>query len=191
MPANHLRGLTFHVVGGNAAITRLLVANSAEEAGMDRADIVIFQGGEDINPALYGEKPHPECGNPNDRRDAVELAIYEALDKAQYRVGICRGAQFLNVMNGGKLWQHIQGHGATHELLYKNEKGVNRAYLVSSTHHQMMRIGSGADIWGEANQTRTRQFPEGASVNLSDKHWSDPEIVFYKKTGSLCFQPHP
>lgn len=66
----------------------------------EEADLLQFTGGEDVTPALYGEGKHPTTDN-NPDRDAFESDVYHYyIDKP--KAGICRGGQFLNVMNGAR-----------------------------------------------------------------------------------------
>jgi putative glutamine amidotransferase len=72
-----------------------------------RLDGLIIAGGADIDPARYGEQPHPATGGIRPDRDTWELAL---LDAAQARalptLGICRGMQLMAVHAGGTLRQH-------------------------------------------------------------------------------------
>jgi len=80
-----------------------------------RLDGVLLSGGVDVDPALYGQEPHPRLGRVNRRRDDFELALVrEALRRDLPILAICRGHQLLNVATGGTLVQDIassvQGH---------------------------------------------------------------------------------
>lgn len=189
-----LKGLSFHILGGQRVLQAMMVQQGARPTGLTNADFIMFMGGTDVDPALYGEKAHPRTQFPNHERDKIEVALYRATPN-QFRVGICRGAQLLHVLNGGSLWQHVEGHAAgPHDIKYMTEKGVARAYTVSSTHHQMIKLPvekNGGEVWAWADQTRERSLPSGGSFRCGPEHWSDPEVVFYKNTLSLCFQPHP
>lgn len=183
--------MTFHIVGGQKVLEAMMKSEGAKPTGLGRADFIVFMGGTDIQSELYGEKPHPKAQMPNLERDRIETALYNAT-AGQFRVGICRGAQLLHVMNGGKLWQHIEGHTQNHPLMYETETGLRRSYVVSSTHHQMMRAPFPEGVvWGVANETRKRELTPGRVFLVGDKHWGDAEIVHYPKTNTLCFQPHP
>lgn len=188
-----LRNFTYHIIGGHRTLNVMLRREGAVPAGLGRADFIMFMGGVDIDPSIYGEPRHRLTALPNKERDRMESAIYCSTPD-QYRVGICRGAQLLHALNGGKLWQHVEGHRGPHDVLYTSEKGVTRIYTVSSTHHQMMRLcdeTNRAEIWAWADQTRRREFHNGTAFPLAQGHRSDPEVVRYKDTNTLCFQPHP
>lgn len=73
-----------------------------------RLDGLIVSGGADVEPARYGREPHPATGAPRRERDEWELALLQAAGKAKVPyLGICRGAQVLNVLRGGTLHQHL------------------------------------------------------------------------------------
>jgi putative glutamine amidotransferase len=72
------------------------------------ANGVLCTGGADINPSIYGATPHAKTDPGDIRRDNLELAIIRRAiaDKKPF-LGICRGAQMLNVATGGTLMQHL------------------------------------------------------------------------------------
>jgi len=75
---------------------------------LDLLDGVVFTGGSDLNPSLYGQEPHPASAGFHDGRDRAELAlIREAIRRDMPVLGICRGMQLLNVALGGDLVQHL------------------------------------------------------------------------------------
>ena len=78
---------------------------------LDGIDGLIITGGRDVVPASYGQDPHPatdEAVEDNRRRDAFEIALVRrALRRGMPLLGICRGAQVLNVALGGTLHQHL------------------------------------------------------------------------------------
>lgn len=68
----------------------------------------VLTGGEDVDPARYGEAPVPELGTVSPARDAMELSALElALEQRIPVLGICRGCQLLNVAFGGTLYQDL------------------------------------------------------------------------------------
>ena len=74
----------------------------------DRFDGFVFTGGDDIDPAKYGEEKIPQCGQPCVHRDSLEFALFsEAVKTDKPILGICRGMQFLNAALGGTLYQDL------------------------------------------------------------------------------------
>jgi putative glutamine amidotransferase len=77
-------------------------------AVIDGLDGLIITGGKDVDPARYGQAPHPQTDEPRLDRDAWEDALLTAaIEKELPFLGICRGAQMLNVALGGTLHQHL------------------------------------------------------------------------------------
>lgn len=71
-------------------------------------DGFILAGGGDINPILYHENPHPRLEEFHTRLDEAQWLLTEEILKADKPLlAICRGAQLLNVVQGGTLWQDI------------------------------------------------------------------------------------
>ena len=70
-------------------------------------DGIVITGGHDVDPVLYAAEPEVEP-NHDPARDAFEAAIIdEALRRRVPLLGICRGAQLLNVRLGGSLFQEL------------------------------------------------------------------------------------
>jgi putative glutamine amidotransferase len=75
---------------------------------LDGLDGLIITGGKDVNPARYGQQPHETTDDPRLDRDAWEDALLTgAIERELPFLGICRGAQMLNVALGGTLHQHL------------------------------------------------------------------------------------
>ncbi|HZW42698.1 MAG TPA: gamma-glutamyl-gamma-aminobutyrate hydrolase family protein [Agromyces sp.] len=71
-------------------------------------DGLIVSGGADVDPRRYGQAPHERTGAPRADRDEWEdLLLTAAVELELPFLGICRGAQMLNVALGGTLVQHL------------------------------------------------------------------------------------
>lgn len=155
---------------------------------MASCDFVVFTGGADINPALYGEMAHHTTYYTN-ARDTREIADYrQAIDLGKAFLGICRGAQLLNVLAGGKLYQDI-GHPSVHEIV----TDTGERFLSNSVHHQMMRPGPGAIIKAWAQNLSKGHFymrEDGLEGNDPDVE-QEPEIVVYPERRMVLVQGHP
>jgi len=118
-------------------------------------DGIIMTGGKDVDPARYGQDAHPETDEPRPDRDEWEdLLLRGAIDRELPFLGICRGAQLLNVALGGTLTQHLPdvigttrynlGYGKFAENGVEIDEGTklgevlgeHRAFDVKSYHHQ-------------------------------------------------------
>lgn len=185
-----------YIIGGGFEYIKLMYRLGCDGAkGLDDADVVLFTGGEDVNPALYGEVCMAKTHYSRDR-DEKEKAIFEAaLLKKLPMIGICRGGQFLNVMNGGKMWQHVTGHTIEHvariEIPPFNENDMRRTIKVTSTHHQMMIPTEHAIVLATANEAYEKHSFDRYVAGRGGNDNPDTEVVFYDDTNCLCFQPHP
>lgn len=85
------------------------LAGAALQSFLDECAGFVFQGGSDIAPETYGEKPIESGRWPGDAyRDQYELKIMDyALKKERPILGICRGFQLMNVFFGGTLYQDL------------------------------------------------------------------------------------
>lgn len=93
-----------HSSGGRAV---LITPDDPDVDILDRIDGIIFAGGSDVDPALYGEQPHPTT-NVKPERDKAEMMLLRAAATADLPVlGICRGMQLMAVAFGGRLHQHL------------------------------------------------------------------------------------
>jgi len=96
------------VESAGARAVVLPTASSTDAAVLDRLDAVIFAGGADLEPSLYGQPPHDATTGTRPERDAAELPLLQgALDRDLPTLGICRGMQLLAVACGGWLVQHL------------------------------------------------------------------------------------
>ncbi|GAB2572080.1 gamma-glutamyl-gamma-aminobutyrate hydrolase family protein [Leucobacter ruminantium] len=77
-------------------------------------DGLLLSGGGDLSPALFGEEPVEASYGISEIRDAFEIAlISDATERAIPILAICRGLQLINVLRGGTLEMHVEGHWQT------------------------------------------------------------------------------
>jgi putative glutamine amidotransferase len=104
VPAAYVRAV--EAAGGRA----LLVPPSIDgiEETLDAVDGLLFSGGSDLDPELYGQDAHTETNDVVPERDRAEMALMEAaLERDMPVLAVCRGSQVLNVALGGDLVQHL------------------------------------------------------------------------------------
>jgi gamma-glutamyl-gamma-aminobutyrate hydrolase PuuD len=163
---------------------------------LTEANVVLFTGGEDVNPAFYGEEDPRDLCFCNYNRDEEEANIFEKVKPDQVCLGICRGSQFLCSMNGGKLVQDCTNHaiGFTHGII--NDKGV--CYDITSTHHQMQypynMDSKNYDVLYISTTLRSRYYIGGSINSQLIQEYGEPEIVLYHVPSlpkCLAIQGHP
>jgi putative glutamine amidotransferase len=87
----------------------------AVPAVLDAIDGLLLAPGRDIEPARYGQAPHPLLAATEPQRDEFELALVPAaLERGLPILGMCRGIQVLNVALGGTLHQDVSMVAAEH-----------------------------------------------------------------------------
>ncbi|TXH33304.1 MAG: gamma-glutamyl-gamma-aminobutyrate hydrolase family protein [Rhodospirillaceae bacterium] len=152
LPAAYLEGIT---AAGGIAVLLPPQPVTAEVAArvLDGVAGLVITGGRDLDPAGYGQAAHDETDQPDTTRDAWEFALLaEALRRGLPVLGICRGAQVLNVAFGGTLHQHLPdvigdcshraGGGVFTPMPVRTVAGTRLAELVGETcevqcyHHQ-------------------------------------------------------
>lgn len=185
-----------YIVSGNAQYVNMFLEREWEMARtIAEADLILFTGGEDVTPDLYGERPHPKTYS-NINRDRAESDIFKmGVELGIPMAGICRGGQFLNVMNGGKMWQHVNNHAisGTHKA---HVTGFIGEIDVTSTHHQMMipapdDVESIVLVTANLSTQKERMGSQGVGIVTRYTRDEDVESIYYPTTHSLCFQPHP
>ncbi len=172
VPASFLPKAYFDAVNQAGGLA-VLIPPQALEAGdaesiVASLDGLIVCGGKDVNPARYGAEPHPTTDEPRLDRDALEDALINAaLAHKLPFLGICRGAQMLNVNRGGTLIQHLpdvigddryqKGGGVFSTMPVEVAGGTKLADVLGGTtpvaaevyHHQAIdQLGEGLTVSG-------------------------------------------
>jgi gamma-glutamyl-gamma-aminobutyrate hydrolase PuuD len=153
---------------------------------LDRVDGLVLTGGADVDPAFYGEEPHPLTEAERDR-DELELPLVRAaIERGVPVLAICRGHQVVNVALGGTLIQHLDNpehigdsagnrseirhprvrvdpHSVLGELLGVSEIATN------SLHHQAVgRLAPGlrATAWADDGVIEGLETPDGILLSV-------------------------
>lgn len=183
---NMVKDRKIYVVGhakGYANWMEGLVVNKMEDA-----NLVVFTGGEDVTPSLYGQPRHPMTYTNLDR-DLVEK---DAFNKAKELnipcIGICRGSQLLCVLSGGLLVQDQPNPKYIHAIKTYDGKELN----ITSTHHQAAypyNIPENQYKILGWTENMLKHHKDGKNQELNPP--KECEIVYYPTTKCLGIQGHP
>lgn len=159
--------------------------------------LVVFTGGQDVDPFLYRHKPNPKTFY-HPRRDVQETGIFiEARKQGVPCVGICRGGQFLNVMAGGFLYQHVNGHTRSHSMKLSDEEFAQstvdeNVFVVTSSHHQMFGLPEKSQLLGWSLASLSGWYElEKPIFDKKDHPILEPEVAKHPHINSLSVQFHP
>jgi len=111
-PEAYLRAV--EAAGGEPFVIEPLADEAAVETALDEAEGVLLTGGRDLDPALWGEPPHPETRLMTPDRQRTDLALIRLADARGTPVlGICLGIQEMAWVRGGAIHQHVPDLGGT------------------------------------------------------------------------------
>ena len=152
--------------GGIAVVLPTVSTAAQAEQLLGTLDGIVFSGGEDINPAWYGEEVWNETVEIDSVRDLSDsLLSRAALASGKPILAICRGAQLMNVMMGGSLYQDLpsqlgtdvtHGGGAVHMAGLSEGSLLRKLFAtdsirVNSYHHQAVKdLASGLTVTARA-----------------------------------------
>lgn len=192
----HFENTRVHVLGGamyGAVVRMMAMAGMKKAETIGEADLVVFVGGADVNPAYYDQKQIKETGTPDIARDAFERLVFEECVKLDIpMLGICRGAQMLHVLNRGELYQHVDNHGGTPHMIYDIDEDVR--VEATSLHHQMMKHNDRMDLLAVTEKPVATIFKDGkGEYKQTDNEESiiEVEACYYHDTKCFLVQGHP
>lgn len=185
---------------------RLIAPSDAKLVRAEDFDGILFAGGEDVDPAFYDEPlKHPSV-RPNRDRDMFEFDCLDRARRAQLPVlGICRGAQMVNVKFGGALYQDLPtdwtpAEGVTGATEHKQpgDRGdlthgitvtdaesrlariIHGSCRVNSMHHQSIRrVGRGLRVSARSEDGLVEAVESGEGPFLLAVQWHPEELTRY------------
>jgi putative glutamine amidotransferase len=182
------------IVGGSRGYTKpftqlgeVILEDSKFIANPSSFDLLVFTGGEDVCPAMYGQSSPKHLCSYNLKRDIYEQKLYElAISNNIKMTGICRGSQFLNAMSGGTIMHHIENHGTDHII----ETIDGNIIEVTSTHHQMCIPGKKGYImaWSSSKRSEVYYGDKDKQINYTGK---EVESIYYPENNIFAVQFHP
>lgn len=158
----------------------------------EEANVIQLIGGADIDSSWYNGIPHPQTRGSLHRDDLTARLYQSALERNIPVLGVCRGAQFINAVVGGDMYQHVDGHFDDHLII---DVTTNKEYLVNSIHHQMMIPHESAvcvaKAFPQVATFRETVDSEGIVQNPITEAAPEWEVLFYPHIKALCYQAHP
>lgn len=166
-------------------------------------DAIVIGGGNDIGAEHYGGDIREKIkGDPE--RDQLEIqCITQAMDNRIPILGICRGAQLINVVLGGTLYQDIRsirvfthnrpGLLATKRIYIKSDSTLARLFgrtriRVNSLHHQAVKdIGKGMHTVGLDRDNIVQAIESNSGYPIIGVQWH-PEYLFYLPSQLALFR---
>lgn len=193
--------------GGVPVVIPTLSSREEADAVLAKLDGIVFSGGEDLDPSLYGETVLNETVFVNSVRDDSDVFLARAAVASKKPIlAICRGEQLMNVVLGGSLYQDLAeqkpenvGHGGTvHKILAEPGSLLAKLYgtdslEVNSSHHQAVKdVAPGIKVTAysndgvveayEGNNLIAVQFHPEKLVRAGDNKW----LEFFKVFISRC-----
>jgi len=153
---------------------------------VDQLEGMLFIGGDDLDPALWGEAWHPQAIRIDPRRQQFELALLAEVERRRMpTMGICLGSQLMNVHRGGSLHQFLPDlkrenaiehrkaererpeHPVEIELDSVVGRAIGKGQIVANTYHKQAasRMGRGLRVVARAPDGVIEAF-EDASLPL-------------------------
>ncbi len=165
---------------------------------VEQLDALVIAGGADVDPARYGQRPHPVVQSPRPDRDDLEAALVAAAVAVDLPLlGICRGMQVMAVAAGGQLEQHLpdvvghSGHspapGRYGSHVVRTQEGsrlrevLGEQVAVPTYHHQGVRTHPGyvATGWADDGVVEALEAPSSrfrVGVQWHPEVGSDPRL---------------
>lgn len=162
--------------GGVPLILSQLIGEAGAPRALEGCEGLLLTGGEDVDPAYYGEQPSKALGSVDRERDRFELALFRAARAARLPVlGICRGIQLINVALGGTLYQDLPSERPGP---IDHDPGTARG---ARTHHVRLAPGSRAARVLGVDRLVPNSFHHQAVKDLAPAliatGWSDDGVI--------------
>lgn len=177
--------------GGIPLVLPVTTDSVIVERYVNVVDGIIMSGGEDIQPAYYGEEVLNETVESAPRRDTADFLLLRAALRHKLPVlAICRGEQLANVMSGGTLYQDLPSQrdtGILHDQTAERSIAQHYVYLEPGSH---LRELLGVDSVGvnSFHHQAVKKLGEGLKVSARA---ADGVIEGFEGDGLFCVQFHP
>ncbi|OOB76822.1 MAG: hypothetical protein BEN19_03865 [Epulopiscium sp. Nuni2H_MBin003] len=180
---------------------------SLVKAQVDLCDGILLSGGDDITPYLYGEEPNPKLGEYNEAIDRYQLNMTnETIQQNKPLLGICRGAQIINIIFGGSVYTdmsyvpektllHMQTgkrRDVCHTMVTKKGTKMHQYFgdeiLINSFHHQAIStIGTGLIVSATAKDNIVEAIENNDLKYCVGVQWHPEIMAIYSESMNNLF----
>ncbi len=169
------------------------ITSDAADAIVAGLDGLVVCGGRDVEATRYGQEPGPHNDKPDQKRDALEDALYTAAIKIDLPfLGICRGQQVLNVHQGGTLIQHLPDVVGSTKYQLGNAEFTVADIQVEAGSLLSSAVGGDATVTGALyHHQAIDQVGEGLKVVARSEDGIIEAIELTGQTFGLAVQWHP
>lgn len=164
-----------------AGFTPVIVCRTAKPEALDtivsKLDLLVLPGGEDVEPARYGERPSPALGRVNKVRDEFEEQVLRSAVRFKIPVvGICRGEQRLNVFFGGTLHQDLPSELASgYTVEHRREGGQERFHKIRIA--EGSRLAKACGVLSASVNTSHHQAVKKLAPGMKAVAWADDGVI--------------
>ena len=156
-----------------------------------KIDMVVLSGGADVHPYFYRGKDRYKLCFTSIKRDRFEKSVFEHCKLHNVKItGICRGLQFINVMAGGFMFQHIEDHSLNymHEVYYPFS---GEMIPTNSYHHQLVGLAKEAIpiAWACPKRSSVYVWQNGQVTKTIGQE--EIEAAIFPKLRAMGVQYHP
>ena len=176
---------------------------------IDMCDGLLLTGGDDIDPALYGEEVLNDTLELTPVRDAVERKVCDlAVKRGLPMFGICRGIQMMNVYFGGSLYQDIPAqikteikhsmeppaHSTCHKCIVEKDTPLYELFGreqvgVNSHHHQAVkRVAPGFEVMGRSEDGIIEAIYDPSKPFVWGVQWHPERIWDIEESSAKLFE---
>lgn len=161
---------------------------------VDALDGILFTGGDDLDPALFGEPRHPKAEPLDADRQRFELALLAEVERRRVpALGVCLGSQLMNVYRGGSLFQFLPDHDRPGALEHRklNDDGRRHPVRIEPDTLLAQAVGKSEIVANTRHKQAIRRLGRGLRVNATAPDGviegiEDPTMPLY-----LAVQWHP
>lgn len=190
---------------GGIPVLLPLIARSDIDGFLTSVGAVVLTGGDDVDPAAYGQAQQPETGRTDPERDDLEVRLARAaVERDVPMLAICRGCQILNVALGGELAQHVDDHfdlarynEAVHGVEIEPAAELRRwigpsadpeGLPVNSLHHQAVsRLGRALRVTARAPDGTVEALEVDGAPDVLGVQWH-PELLRHRPEHLALFR---